>query len=162
MGERAEPRTVTALRQQIGRGASEAVLHRIAGSSGEFRRLVSEYGLRRIAGAASASAAPVSPPIPEPPKIAAWERRARLLRFILGTAEAGLVLPETPDLALELGGTTLQVERDLLALVRDGRVRVTSKWCGDRAVRRVELLGRNLFTALPALDRARERAHAAG
>jgi len=164
MGERVEPRIVTALRQQIGRGASEAVLHRIAGSSGEFRRLVSEYGLRTIAGAAPA------PPLAEPdgptpikaPKIAPWERRARLLRFILGTAEAGLVLPETPDLALELGGTTLQVERDLLALVRDSRVRVTSKWCGDRAVRRVELLGRNLFTALPALDRARERAHAAG
>lgn len=164
---RREPSIVTALRQQIARGASDVVLHRIAGSAAEYGRLALEYKLRPAPVAApSPPSAPVAQP--EPPaasperKIAPWERRARLLRFILGTAEAGLVLPETPDLALSLGSTTLQAERDLLALVRDSRVRVTSMWCGDRAVRRVELLGRNLFTALPALEPARGVPHVQG
>lgn len=163
--QRREPSIVTALRQQIARGASEAVLHRIAGSAADYRRLALEYRLSAAHGAPSPRPRPpvLQPPAPPPPpRIAPWERRARLLRFILGTAEAGLVLPETPDLALSLGSTTLQAEQDLLALVRDSRVRVTSLWCGDRPVRRVELLGRNLFTALPALESARGVPHVQG
>ncbi len=163
---RREPSIVTALRQQIARGASAAVLHRIAGSAADYRRLAVEYKLRdaAVVGAApTSSIVQPSPPAPAPPpKIAPWERRARLLRFILGTAEAGLILPETVDLAISLGSTTLQAEQDLLALVRDSRVRVTSMWCGDRPVRRVELLGRNLFTALPALAPPRGVSHGQG
>jgi hypothetical protein len=157
---RREPLTVTQLRRQIARGASAAVLHRIAGSEADYRRLSAEY---RLQGPAVRAAAPrpaptvstsaVAPPAPESPKTTSWERRARLMRFILGTAEAGLVLPETADLARELGLPTLAIEQDLLGLVRDGRVRVSSYWCVDHAVRRVELVGRNLFTALPPLDR---------
>ena len=159
---RREPSIAAALRRQIARGASDAVLNRISGSAADYRRLAAEYKLGRAAVEPAAAAPPIVEPPPPAPKVAPWERRARLLRFILGTAEAGLVLPETADLALSLGSTTLQAEQDLLALVRDSRVRVTSMWCGDRAVRRVELLGRNLFTALPALAPARGVSHGQG
>lgn len=156
---RREPATVTQLRRHIARGASAAVLHRIAGSEADYRRLSAEYRLQgptvkaAVARPAPSVSTPAVPP-PAPPKPTSWERRARLMRFILGTAEAGLVLPETPDLARELDLPPLAIEQDLLGLVRDGRVRVSSCWCVDRAVRRVELIGRNLFTALPRLDRA--------
>ncbi|MCW5737345.1 MAG: hypothetical protein KIS73_24680 [Enhydrobacter sp.] len=44
-----EPAMVVALRGQIARGASDAVLLRIAGAAAEYRRLARDFGLRPLA-----------------------------------------------------------------------------------------------------------------
>ena len=156
---RREPLTVTQLRQQIARGASAAVLHRIAGSEADYRRLSAEYRLQgpptRSAAKGPSPARPaaaIAPP-PAPPKFTTWERRARLMKLVFSTAVAGEVFPPSAEVARLMAADTLAVEQDLRGLVRDGRIRVGWHCRDGEPARRIEVVGRNLFTALPPLDR---------
>lgn len=143
-----EPVTVTALRQQLRRGAAPSVLHRIAGGEGEFRRLASAYNLgpapRSLASRPPAAPAPRSSGKPTPA-----DRRAVLFAFIKETARARLVFPITSELAERFGWHERLVLVDLRALVLQGAIRVATFWVGHLQVRRVWLLGTALATARP-------------
>ena len=145
MQQRREPMTVTALRGQIRRGASAAVLQRIAGSEADFLRLDAEYGLRRRREPVL-KVTIVAPP--QPARLLP-ERQAALLELVTETALAGEIFPSAQTIAKDLECSWLVVEKDLRALVGKGRIRSAWIRCGGRAVRRIELVGRGLATALP-------------
>lgn len=143
-----EPVMVTALRQQLRRGAASSVLHRIAGGEAEFRRLASAYGLGPAPRSLVARAPDASAPRPSGKPTAA-DRRALLFTFIKDTARARLVFPMTSELAERFGWHERLVLVDLRALVREGAIRVATFWVGHLQVRRVWLLGTALATARP-------------
>ena len=159
---RREPKTVTALRSQIRRGASEAVLCRIAGGEGELRRMRAEYGLELPKGL---DAKPKPSPWPallvsRPAHRPAGDMRgnqAVLLDMARSLAEAGEIFPPAHANARVLGCSYLVIERDLRVLVRKGRISVGWYRCQGVPVRRVTLVGRNLATALPPARAAEGR-----
>ncbi len=151
-GPRQEPLTVTALRGQMRRGASDAVLFRIAGSEAEFRRLVLEYQLQPahpLPPAAVPNA--VRPPVKDANALSS--RQALLLQLAEQTARDGDVWPPVLEIAALLECSWLVVERDIGRLARKGYIRVGAYRCNGRLVRRVELLALGIATALPPPER---------
>lgn len=143
-----EPVMVTALRQQLRRGAAPSVLHRIAGGEGEFRRLASAYNLGP-APRSLISRAPTAGERGPSAKPTAAHRRAVLFAFIKDTARARLVFPMTAELAERFGWYERLVLVDLRALVRGGSIRVATFWVEHLQVRRVWVLGTDLATVRP-------------
>lgn len=147
---RREPLTVTALRQQIRRGASLAVLQRIAGSAPELLRLRREYGLA-VTAPSEPKAPPAAAPDMRPPgkEERAADRRARLLRLIEQTAAGGLVFPSARELAGLFGWPEYLAQTEMRRLVREGLIRVAVFWLGNEQVRRIHLVKTGQATALP-------------
>jgi hypothetical protein len=150
---RPEPMTVTSLRQQIRRGATLPVLYRIAGGSAEFDRLDVEYGLtpRRALPLRTAETAP--PPARDRrsdeflPK-----RQGELLALIEYLARQGAVFPPVMAIAKLLDCSWLVVERDLRMLEKRQLILIGQYRCEGTPVRRVEIRGKGLQTALPPLN----------
>jgi hypothetical protein len=149
---KSEPLIVTALRQQIRRNASDAILFRISGGQAEFVRLNLEYALK-ASGAITVKLNAAS--------IATAERAERLperQRLLLQMAELKArdreVWPGARELAAILECSWPFIERDLFRLVRKGHIRIGSQLCDGRSVRRIELVAAGIATALPPPKKA--------
>jgi hypothetical protein len=155
--ERKEPLTVTMLRQHIRRGAIPSVLFRIAGSEAEFRRLANDYGLRRV-GMPVTMPPRSSQPLPRldvRPKQAVVpvetlpDRQRALVELIEETAQRRDVFPPILSIADRMEVSWLVIESDLGKLCRKNIIRIETYRADGHAVRRIELVGRGLATALP-------------
>jgi hypothetical protein len=151
-----EPSTVKALRAQIARGATDSLLHRIAGSAAEFNRLASFYGLRGAAVGAPGAARPAATATPcksagDPPAAALQQRQAMLLALLRTMAQREEIFRGVVPLAQTLDCSWLVVERDLAHLAHKKLIRIQLfRDRGQRQHRRIAIAGTALQTALPA------------
>ncbi len=152
---RPEPMTVTHLRQQIRAGCTLPVLHRIAGSAAEFSRLDGEYGIlpRKNLRTRPDDAPPPPPPVRDRRSEDFLPRgQADLLALIEKQARAGEVFPGSVVIAKNLDCSWLVVERDLRLLERRQLIAIGYYRSAGSAVRRIEIRGKGLQTALPPFN----------
>lgn len=128
-----EPLVVTTLRRYVRRGASESLLHRIAGSAVHFRTLVRVWDLDGRSLRRALQLLPPERPARAPRAEAAGggeigvvlsvpERRLALFQVIAEYAGAGAAMPTTTRLARFFGVSPGTIDNDIDCLRGDGRI----------------------------------------
>jgi hypothetical protein len=132
-----EPLVVTTLRRYVRRGASERLLHRIAGSAAHFRTLVRVWDLDGRSLRRALQLLPAERPAPAPRSEAGGatggggevgvvlsipERRLALFQVIAEYARAGAAMPTTARLSRFFGVSPGTIDNDIDCLRGDGRI----------------------------------------
>ena len=134
-----EPIIVTTLRRYVRKGASERLLHRLAGGRRSFALLNHVWDLdsRALRSAVRFARDDLGD---MPVQLGTEERRLALYQVIVEHVSSGRMMPTTWRLARYFGTTRGAIDADIETLRQRGLIRVTMVGARESRVRQVRLL----------------------